>query len=151
LHPNIVSSGGPWKFPWNIALQLGTGGPVERSFGLPTKVGGPCETPGGGLWTCALAIGIEVIVVVVTSVVNTKAKDIAAEFPLVNFIKADYHDPCDKNITGNYYLKYQTSCKYPPYIHWQLQLLHYYSFPYLIFLSIFLLAVLLFFCELIEL
>ena len=101
LQPNIVSVGGPWKFPWTIALQLGTGGPVERSFGLPTKVGGPCKTPGaGGLWLRALAIGIEVIVVV-TSVVNTKniaAKDIAAEFPVVNFIKADYHDPCDKNI-----------------------------------------------------
>jgi hypothetical protein len=95
LQPLIVSSGGPWKFPWIAALQLGTGGPVERSFGLPTWVGGPCNGD------CALAIGIEVIVVVVTSVINTKdiaAKDIAAEFPLVNFIKADYHDPCNKNI-----------------------------------------------------
>ena len=102
MQPNIVSVGGPWKFPWNIALQLGTGGSVERSFVLPTKVGGPCKTTGaGGPWLCALAIGIEVIVVV-TNVINTKdiaAKDIAAEFPLVNFIKADYHDPCDKNIT----------------------------------------------------
>jgi hypothetical protein len=34
---------------------------VERRVGLPTKVGGPVETPGGGL--CAFAIGIEVIVV----------------------------------------------------------------------------------------
>ena len=48
LQPTLGSSGGPWKFPWNIALQLGTGGPVERSFGLPTWTGGPCETPGGG-------------------------------------------------------------------------------------------------------
>ena len=69
---------------------------------------------GGGPWPCALVIGIEVIVVA-TSVINTKdiaAKDIAAEFPLVNFIKTDCHDPCDKNITGNYHLKYQISCKY---------------------------------------
>src|SRR6185437_2494814 len=41
LQPNIVSSGGPWKFPWNMAVQLGTGGPV----------------------TSALAIGIVVIIV----------------------------------------------------------------------------------------
>ena len=48
LQPLIGSSGGPWKFPWTTALQLGTGGPVERSFGLPTWTGGPCKTPGGG-------------------------------------------------------------------------------------------------------
>jgi hypothetical protein len=62
LQPILVSSGGPWKFPWNIALQLGTGGPVERPVGLPTKVGGPVETPGGG-GPVAFAIGIEVTVV----------------------------------------------------------------------------------------
>ena len=48
MQPLIVSSGGPWKFPWTTALQLGTGGPVERPVGLPTKVGGPYKTPGGG-------------------------------------------------------------------------------------------------------
>jgi hypothetical protein len=44
LQPLLVSSGGPWKFPTIAALQLGTGGPVERSVGLPTWTGGP----GGG-------------------------------------------------------------------------------------------------------
>lgn len=58
LQPLIGSSGGPWKFPRKMALQLGTGGPVERSFGLPTWTGGP-----GGGGACALAIGTEVIVV----------------------------------------------------------------------------------------
>jgi hypothetical protein len=48
LQPNLVSSGGPWKFPWSIALQLGTGGPVERPVGLPTWTGGPFKRPGGG-------------------------------------------------------------------------------------------------------
>jgi hypothetical protein len=38
-----------------MAVQLGTGGPVERWVGLPTWTGGPV--------TSALAIGIEVIVV----------------------------------------------------------------------------------------
>jgi hypothetical protein len=95
------------------ALQLGIGGPVLKPCGLPT-------TLIGGLLLCAVAGGIETTMVVVTSVTNTKniaAKDIAAEFPLMNFIKTQYHDPCDKSITGNYYLKYQISCKYPSYIH----------------------------------
>jgi len=62
LQPLIVSPGGPSKFPWNAALQLGTGGPVERLVGLPTNVGGPFKMPGSG-GPCAFAIGIEVIVV----------------------------------------------------------------------------------------
>jgi hypothetical protein len=50
LQPNLVSNGGPWKFPWVKALQLGIGGPVDRSFGLPRPL------------PCAFAIGIKVIV-----------------------------------------------------------------------------------------